>query len=304
MTEVLFLAVEEAIPAGHPVAALAVPLGLLLFSGSVYLLLWSNYGARKAAAIYGTAFFGFGFLLGVFWWLGGPGIPTGLGVSHLPGQTNDHYQGRWFAFEPGSPRAEFFPAIDQVDEFMSVEEFVGVADMDEEERFADPAFAALSGSVSQGLERMQEQFLPVDENNVALIGVNRRQAYEEDARAGQPEGSRRGTPFFTAEEVADPQIMLDPETGLQLITVEFQAYANFVDDEGVPFDPVPVGEPTRWFAFFDPGAEWLPPALWAGTAFALFLLSLLWLDRLEQRDKRLRADEVEEPEDLKVPVAQ
>lgn len=48
MNEVLFLAVEEAIPAGHPAAALAVPLGLLFFSGSIVLLLWSGTTARRS----------------------------------------------------------------------------------------------------------------------------------------------------------------------------------------------------------------------------------------------------------------
>jgi hypothetical protein len=33
-------------------------------------------------------------------------------------------------------------------------------------------------------------------------------------------------------------------------------------------------------------------------------LSLLWLDRLEMRDKRLASVEIEEPEDLAVPIAQ
>lgn len=304
MNEVLFLAVEEAIPADHPVAALAIPLGLLFFSGSVYLLLWSNYGARKAAAIYGTAFFGFSFILGLFWWLGGPGIPTGLGITHLPGQTNDHYRERWYAFEPGSERAGFFPAVNNPDDFIPLEEFAGVDHMGEMEMLADPMFASLSGSVSQAVDRMNGQFLPIDENGVAQIGVQRRSAYEEDARTGQPEGSRRATPFFTSEAVEDPRLIVDDATGVRLVTTEFQAYAMFVDDEGIPFDPVPVGEPTRWFGFFDPGAVWFPPALWTGIAFGLFLLSLFWLDRLEQREKRLRSDEVEEPEDLKVPIAQ
>lgn len=304
MTDLLFLAVEEAIPAEHPAAALAVPLGLLFFSGSVYVLLWSNYGARKAGAIYGTAFFGFSFLLGLFWWLGGPGIPPGLGISHLPGQSNDHYHARWFAFEPGSERAGFFPAVNNPDDFISVEQFAGVAGKDEEEILADPLFASISGSVGQATERMSAQFLPVDEHGIAQIGVGRRSAYEEDARAAQPEGSRRATPFFTTDVVEDPRLIVDDATGVQLATAVFQAYANFVDDEGVPFDPVPVGEPTRWFAFQDPGAVWLPSALWTGIAFVLFLASLFWLDRIEQREKRLRSDEVAEPEDLKVPIAQ
>jgi hypothetical protein len=86
MTDLLFLAVESAIPPDHLASRLAIPLGLLFFGGSVYLLLWSNYGAKKGAAIYGTAFFGFTLILGVFWWFGAPGTPQNLGVTFLPHQ--------------------------------------------------------------------------------------------------------------------------------------------------------------------------------------------------------------------------
>ena len=131
MSGTLVLAVESVIPADHPVSLLAIPLGLLFLSGSVYVLLWSNYGARKAAGIYGTAFFGFNLLLGVFWWFGGPGIVPGLGISNLPGQTADHYNPEWFGFEPGSERAQFFRGTNLVDEFQPVESYLDVADVEE-----------------------------------------------------------------------------------------------------------------------------------------------------------------------------
>jgi hypothetical protein len=305
MSELLFLAVEEAIPADHPAAWLAVPIGLLFLSGSVYVLLWSNYGAKKAGAIYGVAFFGFSFLIGVFWWFGGPGIPPGLGISHLPGQTGDHYAERWFAFEAGSDRAEFFPGINNPEEFVGLEAYAGLEGADEERIQADPLFANLSGSVGQATEQMQAQFFPVDDDGVAQIGVTRRSALEERAAEAQPEGSRRATPFYTVQQVGDTVVRDDPATGVRLASAEFQVFANFADDDGVPVgEPVPVEEPGRWFAFFDPGAAWLPSALWTVISLALFLLSLLWLDRLEMRDKRLAAVEVEEPEDLAVPIAQ
>jgi hypothetical protein len=98
-----------------------VPLGLLFLSGSIYVLLWSNYGAKKAGAIYGVAFFGFNLILGVFWWFGGPGIPPGLGITTLPGQSADHYDPVWFAFEPGSERAQFFSGVNRMDDFVTVE---------------------------------------------------------------------------------------------------------------------------------------------------------------------------------------
>jgi hypothetical protein len=305
MTELLFLAVEEAIPADHPAAWLAVPIGLLFLSGSIYLLLWSNYGAKKGAAIYGVAFFGFAFFIGVFWWFGGPGIPPGLGISHLPGQTGDHYQERWYAFEPGSPRAEFFPAVEDPDGFVSIEQYTGLAGAAEERIQSDPLFASVSGSVGQATEAMQSQFFPVDDNGVAQIGADRRAGLEEQAAEQQPDGSRRASQFYTVQQVGDTMVRDDPETGVRLAMAEFQVFANFADDDGVPVgDPVPVEDPGEWFAFFDPGAAWLPSAIGTIVSLVLFLLSLFWLDRLELRDKRLASVEVEEPEDLAVPIAQ
>ncbi len=302
---ITFLAVEEAIPADHPVAILAVPLGLLFMSGSVYLLLWSNYGAKKAGAIYGTAFFGGAFLLGVFWWFGGPGIPPNTGIDHLPGQASDHYSPQWYAFEEGSPRAGFFPGGTEVDRFETVPEFLGLGDLDEETLEGRPAFGQLSGRGSQAVDNMQSQFLPTDDNNVAQIGVTRRAEYEEDAAAQRPDGAvGRAQPFFGVQRIDDTLVHEHPGTGVLLATQQFQATATFTDADGVPFDPVPVGEPQYWFAFYDPGAEWVPSAIWTVIALVLFAASLFWLDRLEWRDKRLQNVEVEEPERIAEPIAQ
>lgn len=302
---ITFLAVEEAIPADHPAAILAIPIGLLFLSGSVYALLWSNYGARKAGAIYGTAFFGLAFLLGVFWWLGGPGIPANTGVNHLPGQAPDHYAPEWFAFEAGSPRAGFFEGGTDVEQFSDVASFLGYGDLTDEELGSRPDFGQLSGTVSQAVDVMQGQFLPVDENNVAQIGVTRRAQFEEDAAAQRPEGAvGRAQPFYSVQRVGDTRIVEHAGTGVLLATQRFQAVATFTDADGVPFPAVPVGGPTDWFAFYDPGAEWVPAAIWTGVSLLLFLLSLAWLDRLEQRDKRLETDQVAEPERIAVPIAQ
>jgi hypothetical protein len=128
--DLLFLAVEEAVPPDHLASRLAVPLGLLFFGGSVYLLLWSNYGARKAGAIYGSAFFGFALILGVFWWFGAPGTPQNLGVTFLPGQATNHYQPQWYAFEPGSDRAGYFDVTESPEQFQTVQDYLGLEAVD------------------------------------------------------------------------------------------------------------------------------------------------------------------------------
>ncbi|HSK25069.1 MAG TPA: hypothetical protein VK906_17925 [Egicoccus sp.] len=300
------VAVEQAIPSSHPVALLAVPLGLLFFGGSVYLLLWSNYGARKAGAIYGVAFFGFGMLLGLFWWFGGPGIPPYLGITHFPGGDNTQFAEDWLPFEPGSQRAEYFTADDGDADFVTIEEYLGIQDQAEEDILADPAYANLAGSTSAAVDEMRGAFLPIDENGVALIGVERRSALEDEVAEVQPEDSRRGNPFYTAEATGDAEVTDDSDTGLRILRAEFQTYANFVDADGVPLEdgPIAVGEPTEWFAFYDPGMRWLPSAVWTIVSLLGFLGSLFALDRLEFREKRLLADQVEEPEDLAVPIAQ
>jgi hypothetical protein len=305
VTMPLILAVESVIPADHPVAILAIPLGLVFLSGSVYMLLWSNYGAKKAAAIYGTAFFGFNLLLGVFWWFGGPGIPTSLGITHLPGQPSNQYAEVWYPFEAGSERAAFFPSTNNAAEFVPLADYLGKQDLDEAALSTDPMFAAVSGSLGQAVDSMSGQFLPIDGNGVAQIGGLRRQGYEDDvARATPREAAGRATPFFTAEPVGEPRVFDDQATGVRVATQRFQVVANFVDAAGTPLAPVPVGEEVDWFAFFDPGATTFPSALWTIVSLVLFLLSLAWLDRMEMREKSLAMDLVETPEDLAVPIAQ
>ena len=300
----LLLAVEEVIPPDHPVAILAVPLGLLFMGGSVYVLLWSNYGAKKAGAIYGTALFGWCFILGVFWWFGGPGIPPNLGLTNLPGQEANHYDPVWYAFEPGSARAEFFTGVNTIDAFQPVDAYIGRAGEDRQTLSRDPAFAALSGSSRAAVARMQEQFLPLDEFGVARIGVSRRSAFEEQVAVLAPEGARRGTPFYTARVEGPVGLFEDPSAGLLLASAQFQVVANFTTPDGTPLEAIPVGEPAVWFAFYDPGANWFPSALWTVISLVGFLLSLVWLDRLEQREKRFARVFVEQPEDLAVPIAQ
>ena len=305
MTDLVFLAVENIIPPDHPAAILAIPIGLTFLSGSIILLLWSNYGLKKAFAIYGTAFFGFGFFLGIFWWFGAPGILPGLGISHLPGQPGDHYQAEWFAFEAGSARAEFFPGASDSSGYQPVQEYAGLGGVPEEEAQQDPGFANLSGAAGQASDAMIAQFLPTNEEGVLQIGVERRQGFEEDAAAAEPEESAgRAQPFYVAEPLGEVMLKEGPETGVLLATQEFQAYATYTDADGIPLEPVPVGEPMNWYAFYDPGAEWFPSALWTGIALLGLILSLLALDRLEMREKRLLAVEAEEPEDLEVPIAQ
>lgn len=320
----LFLAVETVIPSDHPAAILAIPLGLLFFGGSVFVLLWSNYGAKKAGAMYGTAFFGFAMLLGFFFWFGGPGIPANLGITHLPGASPSDYAPTWYAFEQGSERAELFPSTNDPDSFQTVEEFLGKEDLSTERLQRDPEFGTVAGEVDSAVGRMQDQFLPVDDEGIAQIGAERRQMLEEEVAeliesepALQEDGVGRAPTFYTAEQVGDVRVTNDPANGTRVATARFRTVANFVDSEGVPVlrtttnddgeeiqAPWPVGDETDWFAFQDPGRAWFPSMLWTLISVAGFALSLFLLDRFEMRDKQREIETIEEPEDVAVPVAQ
>lgn len=294
LNDLLLLASEaEGVPPEHIAAKLAVPIGVVIFCGAVFALLWSNYGAKKGALIYGTALFGFTTMLGVFWWFGAPGTPVATGLQNFPGQAPDAYQGAWYAFEPGSPRAEFFPSTNDIGSFQTVQEYVGTDDP------SDPALGYISGDLDGAGSNMLAQWLPTDESGGLRIGAERRQALQE--AAGTPgEGESRADPFYTAEI---DELLLNDDGGIRVAGARITTYANFADEETgqvVRSEPVEQG---TWFAFKDPGALWFPSAVWTFVSLGLFVICLFLLDRMEQREKR-RHTEVEEAEDLAVPIAQ
>ncbi|MEX2458365.1 MAG: hypothetical protein WD770_05215 [Actinomycetota bacterium] len=294
LNDLLILASEaEGVPPEHIAAQLAVPLGFLIFSGAVFALLWSNYGAKKGGLIYATAFFGFTTMLGIFWWFGAPGTPVAGGLQNFPGQAPDAYQGAWYGFEPGAPRAGFFPSTNDLGSFQTVDEYVGTGDVEA------PGHAFISGDLDQAGGIMLAQWLPTDEAGGLRVGAGRRTELNE--AAGAPgEGEERASPFYTAE--IDEMLVAD-DGGTRVAGARITTYANFADSEtGVVTRSEPVEEGV-WFAFKDPGATWFPSAVWTFVSLVLFLLSLFALDRIEQREKR-RHTEVEEAEDLAVPIAQ
>lgn len=304
VVDLLLLAVEggEGIPPEHIASKLAVPLGFLIFSGSVYLLLWSNYGARKAAAIYSTAFFAFSTMMGIFWWFSAPGGLVAGGPRHFPGQDAGRYSGAWYAFEQGSERADFFPAVNDASRFVPPEEFVvSKGDVQSFLIGGEEYVGFLEGLSESATEEMMALYLPTDESGTSLrIGANRRLEYLE--AAGSPRaGEERAQPFFTG--TPGPVRVLESSDGILLAASDLTVEANFADEEtGQVARTVEVDNQTV-FAFRDPGALWFPSAVWTGVSLLLFLASIFALDRIEQREKQEQA-EVEEPEDLAVPIAQ
>lgn len=294
MTNLLVLATEgaEGVDPGHVAANISIPLAIVIFVGAIYALVWSNYGAKKGALIYSVAFFGFTFMLGVFWWFGAPGTPVATGLQNFPGQAPDAYIGQWYAFEPGSPRAQFFDATNDLSQFQTVEEFVGTDDP------ADPELSFVKGELEQGSQRMLAQYFPTDESGGLRVGATRRTAWAENSPAPE-DGEQRADPFYTAVPVEN---LLTKNAGVTLASSRYEIRANYVDADGKLTREVVVEE-GHWFAFKDPGRLWFPSAVWTFVSLLLFIVSLFALDRMEQREKR-EVHEVEEAEDLAVPIAQ
>lgn len=301
LTNLLVLATEgvEGIPADHIAAKLAVPVAILLFCGSVFLLLWSNYGAKKGALIYATAFFGFCFMLGVFWWFGAPGTPVATGVQNFPGQPADQYNAHWFAIEPGSQAAEMLPATNNLGDFSTIEEFAGASE--------GPRYNSLNGDLSQAGDLMTNLAIHRQDDQVLLGGQARseyletaQQALADEVGADAAGNYSRAAEAYTAEA---GDLLLTRSNGTLMAGTEVTVFVNYVnDDDAADTVEVPVDTKTM-FAFKQESILWFPSMVWTLVSLLLFVLSLLGLDRIEMRERR-REEELDEPESLAVPIRQ
>lgn len=131
----LVLFAAQGTPPESLVAKLAVPLGALIFLGSIYMLLRSNLGTRRGYLVFATAFFGFMIIQSLFWAFGAPGTPIATGPTNLPGQPANEYQPTWVPFAGDSRLAQGEYAWIQdaqwgeVPEEFAVEAEVGVGDI-------------------------------------------------------------------------------------------------------------------------------------------------------------------------------
>jgi hypothetical protein len=302
MAEMLVFAAE--IPADHIAAQLAIPLALLFFSGSVYLLLWSIYGAAKGALIYGTAFFAFSAMIGLFWWFGAPGTPQGTGVRYFPGQEVNRYVARWYPMEPGSDRADFFGSTNDLEALQTPEEYLGLEGMDEEELAAHPAFRELVGDLDTAVGAMLSLYLPIVDGS-PRIGADRRR--ELNARAAEiaerladdfVEDTISQQPFIARarphpEDPTRVDVRVTDENRVRVAGAMLEVHAVFLGEDPDTGEFERVTEPIEeavWFAFKDPGALWFPSAVWTGVSLILFLACLLGLDAFEMREKRRIAE--------------
>ncbi|HEX9889763.1 MAG TPA: hypothetical protein VGA69_09820 [Nitriliruptorales bacterium] len=331
VTDLLLLATEDGIPPEHIGAQIALPLGILFFCGSVYLLLWSIYGARKGAWVYLTSFFGFNVLLGVFWWFGAPGTVVATGLRNFPGQSADAYAGAWHPYETDSERARFFPDADEFEEFQTPFAYMGLPE--DADTAGNEMFDFIQGDLDQAASRMAGLYLPTDESGQPRLGGQRRatieafitdnggavvgdmtQRFEITNAEGEPEtvpGAveatiTRASPFFTARVASEPDGDLarrvTDANGHRTASARLELVANFTgtNPDGRPVRGELVVEEQTLFAFKDPGALWFPSAIWTLIAFIGFAGSAYFLDALEQREKRAKQQVVEEPMEVTV----
>jgi hypothetical protein len=313
----LLLATEgvEGLSPDHIAADLAVPIGILIFGGAMFALLWSNFGARKGALILGVAMFGFMGFIGVFWWFGAPGTPVATGLQNFPGQPGDAYLPQWYPFEAGSERSEFFDADETfavgedgeitLGEFQRLSEFVGTTDIE------DPLYASISGDLEGVAGLMIEQFFPRNDFGGLNIGAGFRTELQEataEIDVSQLENAGEDPTFFayTAQLAQDAdgnsQVFITEDQGQRMAAAKLEVVAEFRNADGTTAGTAVVAT-TEWFAFKDPGALWLPSAVWTVLSFLLFGLCLALLDRIEQREKEEEV-EVEEAMDVQVPIKQ
>ena len=305
----------EGVSPDHIAADLAVPIAILIFGGAMFALLWSNFGAKKGALVLGVAMFGFMGFIGVFWWFGAPGTPVATGLQNFPGQAADAYAPQWYPFEAGSERSAFFDADDtfsvdgdgDVDtgEFQTVAEFTGTTDIE------DPMYASISGDLEGVAGLMIEQYFPRNDFGGLDIGAGFREELQEaTAEVDVSELENAGTnPMFAGytaqlaqDEDGDSVVFVTEDRGQRLAAAKLEVVAEFRNEDGSTAGTAVVAS-TEWFAFKDPGAIWLPSAVWTVLSFLLFGLCLALLDRIEQREKREQV-EVEEAMDVQVPIKQ
>lgn len=272
MSNLLVLATEGGIPASSPWAKAAVPIGLLIFIGTVFMLLRSNLGTRRGYLVMSTSLWGFTFLLACFWAFGAPGTPANTGPQTLPGQELDEYQPVWVPFAPDSL------VVTADSTYAAAADYPSGWDDTVPDSEAENAELGLT-DIGSFFSALTEPYSPV------LTGT------EVGAITGYTTAAN-GRPMIAAEFVPSCQFDANGELPAYCdgLTVGDPVPADAVDDNGNPV----YAEPTLLFAFFDAGAPYFPSLLMMAISGGLLALHLLLLWRDESREAKEAAAAAEE----------
>ncbi|PSO48978.1 MAG: hypothetical protein BRC31_09130 [Actinobacteria bacterium QS_5_72_10] len=283
------------------VADIVVPLGILVFFGTTYVLLRANLGTKRGYLVMATTFFGFMMLFSLFWGFGGWGTPQAKGPTQLPGQPVGALDPTWRPFAQDSQLAQqpdYQLVQDYPEGFQTFEGASGsetMAAVEEALKAGElEAAPAIRDSLSLDLDEpmaLLEQavddsssFFSQDEVSLTIDGEEMTQRWSNAPIQSQWEPTEIGLTTNNAGEV--------------VMAMTFQE----VGDNG---EVVADGETYTAFAFYDQGAPLMPSFVFFFVALILFALHGWLLDRderLERREREQLERQLEEAERVPEPA--
>ncbi|HSJ45511.1 MAG TPA: hypothetical protein VK923_12575 [Euzebyales bacterium] len=298
-------AAEEYVPPDDWRGVIALPAGIIIFFGAIFLLLKSNLGTRRAYLVEASCFFGFMLILSLFWGFGAPGTPRNTGPQSLPGQPADYYTPKWVAFAGDSTLAqERFGLVQQFPEGFQ-EEGGGDGDAaagggegaaggggEEAEAGAEGADDSAAGGADEignffreergGVTLIGDEWVlagpplvATAENGEKVVGATYAKPFAFNDDGEIPEGPN-GQPLFTEDQVGQP------------IPEDFPVPSGL--DQAVQDLVTP--ETFTAYAFFDPGFAFFPSLVMIVISAVGFVLHALLLGWDENREKERSVEEV------------
>ena len=281
------LAVEGGgIPGSDWRAKIAVPLGALIFLGSVYMLVRANLGTRRGYLVTATSLFGFTFIYALFWAFGAPGTPPATGPQNLPGQELDAYEDTWRPFAGDSLVADdpvyavaktypegFSDSVDGAGQNEDFEETARAGSDDIKTFFSTPPNegGALQQPTMAATWKEVERKYAKATNDRPIVAVTYQQTW-------QPGKLAPGEVLEEGEELP-----LTPD-GCTIGGKD----CPMAPDGTETGDLVEGGETYTAFGYFDKGSPRFPSYVTIAIVLVLFILHALLLAADERRERRER----------------
>ena len=287
------------VPEGHiapsdPRAKIAVPLGILIFLGSIFVLLRSNLGGRRGYLVLSVSLWGFSTVLSAIWAFGAPGTPAGGGPLRLPGQAIDEYEPQWVAPAQDSTLGTD-PRLDIVQQYPQ-----GFQPVPEDFR----------ARAVNGADEIKNFFSGFDDTSPYSNVIESTWAPLTDRVGFAMSEDPRGFPIIAVPYVPTYQLAPLPEDAPEgtapVLTVDGESPAPDGSNVAPPGTevgaPVVGAEPVVLFGYFDRGNPLFPSYVVFAIIVVLFLLHIALLARDERREARERAAASATAEEDRTPV--